>query len=225
METKSLNLFSCELKFSPEIGIFSGYGSVFNVEDGHKDIVMPGAFDDVIKSGNPIKVYVNHGWMRDELPVGQWHDLKSDETGLFGHAKLETRMPRALDAYWATRSGLVEGLSIGYALDKNGFDVREGGGRTIHKFKYLKEISIVENASNKLAKISDIKSSVDLKNEIDELVELKDFEHFLRESGNLSRSNATYFIRSLREKILQSESGDNEDAKQIMNRINKILEK
>lgn len=188
METKHLQFERCGIKFAETEGRFSGYGSVFGVEDDHQDIIMPGAFSDAIKSGNDVHVYVNHGWLRGELPVGKWAALAEDQFGLAGDADLQMKMPSAANAYWAVKGNLVSGLSIGYIVDRAGIEPKSGGGRVIHRIKTLKEISIVTDPSNKAAQITDVKSA--MLDEVAEIKSIRDFESFLRDAGGLSKGAA-----------------------------------
>lgn len=193
METKALPIESCAIKFAGAEGAFSGYGSVFGNVDSHKDIVMPGAFAEVIKSGSPVHVYVNHGWTRGELPVGKWDSLAEDSYGLKGDASLQMQMPSAVNAYWAAKGGLVSGLSIGYLPDPAGTERRADGVRVIHRMKALKEISIVTDPSNRAAQILDVKSA-EILGAIEEIKTIRDLESLLRDAAGLSKSAATALV-------------------------------
>lgn len=197
METKTLSLSDCGIKFAETEGRFSGYGSVFGVKDTHKDIIMPGAYSEVIKSGNPVHVYVNHGWLRGELPVGKWDDLSEDNVGLKGDAGLQMKMPSAVNAYWAVKGGLVNGLSIGYIADPAGVERQQDGTRVIHRMKALKEISIVTDPSNKFAQITDIKS-IELLDAIEEIKSVRDLEGLLRDAAGLSKGAAVALVARAR---------------------------
>lgn len=194
METKILSRSDCDIKFASAEGAFCGYGSVFGVVDSHKDIIMPGAFSEVIKSGGPVHVYVNHGWMRGELPVGKWSGLEEDAVGLKGSAGLEMKMPAALNAYWAVKGDLVSGLSIGYLPDPSGVERRKDGTRVIHRMKALKEISIVTDPSNDFARITDIKSAADMLDAIASIETIRDLESLLRDAAGFSKSAATALV-------------------------------
>jgi HK97 family phage prohead protease len=222
METKTLSINDCDLKFAANEGEFSGYGSVFDVEDSEKDVILKGAFDEVLKSGQEVKLYVNHGWLRGELPVGAWTDLKQDERGLFGNAKIETRMPSGLNAYWGVKSGLVQGLSIGFKV--NDYEKRSEGGRIIKSFSALKEISIVDSPANKHAQITHVKSIDDVKSEIESIKSIKDLESYLRESGNYSKSAAMALIAQCKSLFSGDQNVDElqkvqQKLTQLMNRI------
>lgn len=226
METKTLSLRDCGIKFAASEGSFSGYGSVFSVKDTHGDIVMPGAYADVIKSGTPVHVYVNHGWLRGELPVGKWDNLEEDAVGLKGAAGLQMQMPTAMNAYWAVKSGLVSGLSIGYLPDPAGVERRQDGTRVIHRMKALKEISIVTDPSNRMAQITDIKSA-DILEAIEEVKTIRDLETLLRDAAGLSKSAATALVG--RAKSILVPQGDPAGAaeelalKSIADRLNRIV--
>lgn len=205
METKALSLSACAIKFAAAEGSFTGYGSVFGNVDSHKDIIMPGAFAEVIKSGGPVHVYVNHGWMRGDLPVGQWSGLAEDSYGLKGDAALQMQMPSAVNAYWAIKGGLVSGLSIGYLPDPSGTERRQDGVRVIHRMKALREISVVTDPSNAMAQITGIKSA-DLLDAISEVETVRDLESLLRDAAGLSKSAATALVS--RAKVILSPQGE-----------------
>lgn len=187
MERKTLSLSDCEIKFAQAEGSFSGYGSVFGVVDAKNDIIMPGAYSDVIASGNPVDVYVNHNWLDGQLPVGRWSDLKEDARGLAGHANLIMQMRGGSDAYWAMKSGLVNGLSVAIIPDSKAIERRADGVRVIHRIKALKEISIVTDPANDQARVTDIKHLDDMRDAIDAMETIRDFERFLRDAGGLSK--------------------------------------
>jgi uncharacterized protein len=193
VEIKSLSLSDCAIKFSAAEGRFRGYGSVFGVIDTHKDLIMPGAYAEVIKSGDPVHTYVNHGWMRGELPVGKWEGLAEDQMGLIGDAGLEMKMPNAANAYWAVKGGLVSGLSIGYVADPAGIERRSDGVRVIHRMKRLREISIVTDPSNVYAQVTDVKAA-DLIEAINEIQTIRDLESLLRDAAGLTKGAAVALV-------------------------------
>lgn len=179
MEHKSIDLTVCEIKFAQSEGSFSGYCSVFGNLDSKNDIIMPGAYDDVLKSGDPVAVYVNHGWLRGELPIGSWNELKQDTKGLFGSAELVMQMPSAINAYWAMKSGLVNGLSIGFLPDEKFIEKKSNGTRVIHKIKVLRETSIVTDPANDATRIVSVK----FKDELEQCGTERDIEQLLRDAG------------------------------------------
>lgn len=180
MENKSIPLSDCEIKFATgDKGTFTGYGAVFNNLDFKNDIIMPGAFTDVLKSGDPVDVYINHGWLRGELPVGRWDDLKEDTKGLIGEASLVMQMPSAQDAYWSVKGGLAKGLSIGFLVHPEGYEKKSNGQRIIHRMQTLKEISITTDPANEKTQILNVKFKDDLEKAQTE----RDIEQLLRDAG------------------------------------------
>jgi len=208
MELKNLSLSDCAIKFASAEGRFRGYGSVFGVVDSHKDVIMPGAYAEVIKSGDPVFTYVNHGWMRGELPVGKWEGLAEDAVGLIGESSLEMKMPSAANAFWAVKSNLVSGLSIGYVPDPAGIERRSDGVRVIHRMKRLKEISIVTDPSNAYAQITDVKNA-GLLEAINEIESIRDLECLLRDAAGLTKGAAVALVA--RAKVVLS-AGEPHDA-------------
>lgn len=188
---KTLSLSDAAVKFAAAEGRFTGYGSVFGVVDAHNDLIMPGAYADVLASGNPVDVYVNHNWINGALPVGRWGDLTEDTHGLSGTADVVMKMQGGADAYWAMKSGLVNGLSVAIIPDKKSMEIRGDGVRVIHRIKALKEISIVTDPANDQARVTDIKYQDDWQETIDSLITVRDFETFLRDAGGLSKGLAT----------------------------------
>ncbi len=209
MEHKTLQLNDCDIKFSQNEGNFSGYGNVFNVLDSKNDIVMPGAFSDIIKSGNPVDVYVNHNWLNGALPVGLWSDLKEDSKGLFGDANIVMEMPSGKDAYWAVKKNLIKGLSIAAIPDTKSIEINTKGNRLIYRYKVLKEISIVDSPANEQSTITNIKFNEDIKT----IETIKEFEHYLRDVGNFTRDHAKMLVSQAKVLFGQREAGNEIDAK------------
>lgn len=201
---RDLSISECELKFAQADGAFSGYGSIFGNVDLKGDVIMPGAYAEVLKSGGQVPLYVNHGWMRGDLPVGSWSDLKEDDRGLRGEASLVMQMPSAVNAYWGVKSGLVSGLSVAIIPDSRSVERRNDGARVIHRIKAMKEISIVTDPANESARVMDVKFN----DELDQIETVRDFERFLRDAGGLSKGAAVALVA--RAKVVFSR-GDPDD--------------
>lgn len=213
-----LPLNDCELKFSSGFeGSFTGYGSVFGNVDSKNDIIMPGAYADVIKSGDPVHVYVNHDWLSDQLPVGTWSDLKEDDRGLYGSAGLVMQMTRASDAYHAMKAGLVSGLSVAIMPDQKAVNRRSDGVREIHRVKALKEISIVTDPANPAAQITSLKfaDSTELLEEIEKVGTLREFESFLRDAGGLTKGAAQALTARAKAVFGGRDANENAELKQL----------
>jgi uncharacterized protein len=202
---QTLPFSDCDLKFAKTEGSFSGYASAFGNVDSWNDVIMPGAYAEVLKAGDSVPLYVNHGWLRDALPVGSWSDLNEDERGLFGSADLVMKMPSAVDAYWGMKSGLVTGLSVAIMPDSEYNEYRSDGVRVIHRVKALKEISIVTEPANSAARITDIKTAKD----VEQIKTLREFERFLRDAGGLTKGAAAALVA--RAKLIFSRAEPDED--------------
>lgn len=205
---QTLSLSECDIKFAASEGTFSGYGSVFGNVDSKNDIVVPGAYAEVLKSGEKVPVYVNHGWLRGELPVGTWSGLKEDARGLFGDASLVMQMPSAIDAYWGMKSGLVTGLSIAFLPDGKSTERRSDGVRVIHKMKMLKEISIVNEPANEEARVFSVKAT----EEIGRLETVRDFERLLRDVGSFDQATAKQLIAKAKDIFRKRDADEDAEA-------------
>lgn len=207
---QTLSLNNCDIKFAAAEGAFSGYGSIFGNVDTKNDIIMPGAYAEVLKDGGEVPVYVNHGWLNNALPVGKWRGLKEDDRGLFGEAGLVMQMPSAVDAYWGMKSGLVTGLSVAILPDSKATERRPDGVRVIHRVKALKEISIVTDPANAEARVTDIKTA----DEVDQIETIRDFERFLRDAGGLTKGATEALVARAKIIFGRGEPGQEEiDAK------------
>lgn len=222
MEYKDTPFADCALKFAETIGRFAGYGSVFGNLDTKNDIIMPGAYSEVLKSGDPVKVFVNHGWIRGDLPIGTWSGLAQDEKGLSGEADLVMQMPSAINGYWAVKSGLVSGLSVAILPDPSAVERKADGTRVIHSIKRLKEISIVTDPANDLAQITSVKSLADA---IMQAETIREFEAVMRDAGGLNKS-AAQSLTAKAKALFSLRDADRTDeaqkAAEILARIQKI---
>lgn len=209
MLKKNILLDDVGLKFAKgEAGGFSGYASVFGGVDSYHDTIMPGAYKGVIdriKTGaaRMPKMFVNHkSW---ELPVGKWLSMDEDETGLFMFGELTPGMDESKAVRAAMQHGTIDGLSIGYGLNRDDVEMVEkenGTVRVIKNISELYEISIVTYPADDAARV-DLSS---VKNVLDQVESIKDFEDFLREAGGFSKSLATATASRAKRLFSQSES-------------------
>lgn len=222
IENKSTVFAKCELKFAESAGEFSGYGSVFGNLDSKNDIIMPGAYANVIKKGNAVPVFVNHGWVKGDLPIGLWSNLKEDTKGLFGSANLVMQMPSATNAYWAMKSGLVGGLSVAIIPDHSSVERKSDGSRVIHNIEHLEEISIVTKPANEAATVVSLK----FREELDDIKTVRDFENFLRDAGNYSKGAAQAMTAKAKELFSMRDADEQTEAEKlnalILARITKL---
>ena len=205
---QTLSLSECDIKFAASEGAFSGYGSVFGNVDSYDDVIMAGAYSEVLKKDQAVPVYVNHGWLDGKLPVGSWSGLKEDDRGLFGDASLVMKMPSAIDAYWGIKSGLVSGLSVAIVPDPEYTEYRADGIRIIHKIKMLKEISIVNEPANAEARVFSVKAA----EEIGRIETVRDFERLLRDVGAFNKATAKQLVAKAKDIFRQRDADEDAEA-------------
>ncbi len=112
--------------------IFCGYASIFNVKDIQNDIVLPEALSYI----NDTKMNVPILWQHDvEKPVGRVIEAYTDDIGLFIYATIDENLIYGREAKNALLSGTVNGMSIGYKLDKKS---------TLDVINFLQKIQIFE---------------------------------------------------------------------------------
>ena len=111
--------------------LFCGYASVFNVLDNHNDIILPNAICNIDSIKNiPIL------WQHDvKKPVGKVIDAYIDDIGLFIYADINQELIYGKEAYNSLKGNTVNGLSIGYKINKNYIKNNIG---------YLEDIKIIE---------------------------------------------------------------------------------
>ncbi|MEE1654871.1 HK97 family phage prohead protease [Microvirga sp. CF3062] len=136
-----------ECKFLPESlsgvdtdGVFEGYASLFGEADLGKDVVMPGAFRDSLrKRGTP---HIRLLWQHDPAqPIGRWLSIAEDLRGLRVRGRLNLAVERARDIHALMRDGAVDGLSIGFRVERARAE-RPTGLRRLERLD-LWEISVV----------------------------------------------------------------------------------
>ncbi len=147
------NSYQFEIKSLAETGVISGYASVFNVEDSHCDLITSGAFSNSIinhKKLKNIKLLWQH---QQEYPIGIIENISEDQYGLHIEAKLLLEVDKAREAYALIKAGAINGLSIGFEVEK------------YHHIKNVRiitqinlwEISLVTFPANNLAQINNFK--------------------------------------------------------------------
>ncbi len=142
-----------EVKELDATGIFAGYGSVFNLVDSQRDMVLPGAFLDSIRTqSRGVKLL----WQHDaKEPIGVIEELREDEQGLYVRGRLLMDIARAREAYALLKEGVVSGLSIGYSPVRYRIDA-DSGVRLLAKVD-LWEISLVTFPANDAARVTVVK--------------------------------------------------------------------
>lgn len=138
MKTETAFGFAADIdvKSVSDEGEFTGYASVFNVEDLGRDIVLPGAFTKSLQRRPAGKVKMLRGHDTDE-PIGIWLDLGEDKRGLRAKGKLILDTVKGRETHALMRAGALDGLSIGFRTVKDRFDRAKG-------LRYLEEIDVPE---------------------------------------------------------------------------------
>lgn len=206
-ENKYLD-FQLEIKEVKEDGTFSGYASVFGVEDFGGDIVAAGAFTRTIKDWTAKKVKLPILWQHNpNIPVGFYTLLKEDNVGLYVEGHLDLDIQEGRDAYSRLKKGYVSGLSIGYSSRKSDYD-ETSGVRTLLDVD-LFEISLVTFPMNDEARTQAVKRSE--KQLLPKTV--KEFEKLLREVG-FSKSHSKVIANHGMAELIRREVGSNDKANQ-----------
>lgn len=137
-------------------GFFCGYASVFDVMDHHQEIIAPEAFTQSLKRWNQQKQWPKLLWQHDMTkPIGFWKCLRVDQTGLYVEGQLLLDIQQAREAYTLLKSGVLDGLSIGFRPVQSRRDARVNA-RVIEEVDLL-EISLVTFAANPAAKVTAVK--------------------------------------------------------------------
>ncbi len=137
---QEMKLLAVPLNVVDVDGVFEGYASLFGVADLGKDVVMPGAFRDSLKKRAAHAVRLL--WQHDPgEPIGRWLSIAEDRRGLRVRGRLNLAVERARDIHALMRDGAVDGLSIGFRVERARAE-RPTGLRRLEKLD-LWEISIV----------------------------------------------------------------------------------
>ncbi|MFT8776269.1 MAG: HK97 family phage prohead protease [Gluconacetobacter liquefaciens] len=148
-------------------GTVEGYGAIFGNTDAHGDVISPGAFAASLAErkaqGRALPMHVMHGvFGGDGVPAGVWHDVSEDSRGLHVKGKISgvnTDAGRLL--YERVKDGALGGLSIGYSVPEGGAaKANQPGARRQIKQANLFEVSLVDDPSNALARVTELKSRV-----------------------------------------------------------------
>lgn len=136
-------------------GIFSGYASLFGVEDLSHDIVEKGAFLTSLgrRGTGGVKMLYQHD---PTEPIGRWTEIRETARGLKVTGQLMTNIARGRDVLQMMREGVLDGLSIGFRTVKSRTD-RKSGIRRLMEID-LWEISVVTFPMQPDARVSQVKS-------------------------------------------------------------------
>ena len=196
-----------EIKEVNNSGTFAGYGSVYGVIDQGDDIVAPGCFTESLAEwGQKDRMPALLWQHRSAEPIGVYTAMREDENGLYVEGKLALKTQQGAEAYELLKMKAISGLSIGFMTREDSYD-QKTGIRTIKKGD-LWECSLVTFPMNDDARIAAVKS-------INLITDFKSAEHYLRESGGMSRSESVAFVSRVKS-LMQRDSADDAEAKQLI---------
>ena len=157
--TREVKLLPQALDAVDADGIFEGYASLFGIADLGKDVVMPGAFADSLRKRGASGVRLL--WQHDPSePIGRWLAIEEDRRGLAVRGKLNLAVERAREIHALMREKAVDGLSIGFRVERARAE-RPTGLRRLEKLD-LWEISVVTFPMLPGARVESVKTSPNL---------------------------------------------------------------
>ena len=174
-----------EFKFSGNAGKFEGYSAVFNNLDSGGDVILPGAFQEFVKTRDGKTIILYQHSARDPIGKGE---VAQDSYGLHIRGELALDDPTAQKAYGLMKSGVIDSMSIGYDVLPGG-EAFKNGRRELSRLK-LFECSVVTFGMNDLARVETVKSAMDCTSP-------RELEHLLRDSLTLSNRKAKAAANSL----------------------------
>lgn len=180
------HLPSCEIKEMAvsldaisDAGMFEGYACLFGKEDLGHDIIHPGAFARSLakRQAQGIKLLYQHD---PASPIGRWTAIREDAKGLYVRGQLSLEVQKAREVLAMMKSGILDGLSIGFRTLRSRKD-RKSGIRHLHELD-LWEISVVTFPMQPDARIRQVKTGATLSK--------RELERKLTQDAGLSRSQA-----------------------------------
>jgi HK97 family phage prohead protease len=146
-----------QLKSIGENGEISGYASVFDVVDCHRDTVVKGAFKSTLENFRKRKKIPKLLWQHDaSFPIGLIEDIYEDDYGLFLKSRLLLEVPKAVEIYALLKNKAINGFSIGYRIKDSYFSDNVQYLTDIE----LLEVSIVTFPACELAVVENVKSEI-----------------------------------------------------------------
>tara|TARA_R100000742_G_C4278146_1_gene100663 strand:+ start:1504 stop:2370 length:867 start_codon:yes stop_codon:yes gene_type:complete len=193
-----------------EDGIFSGYASIFGNKDLGNDIVQKGAFLKSLGKKRPkqIKMLFQH---KTDEPIGIYKKIEEDEKGLYVEGQLAMGTQRGREVHELMKMGAIDGLSIGYKMDGDGYEWNNGGDRRKLKEIDLMEISAVTFPMNPKARVRKVKGTE---------ITIREWEEVLRDVGGLSRTESKIAAKAVTKALGQRDV--EEDKPEIINAINNL---
>ena len=195
-------------------GEFSGYGSIFGNKDLGGDIIEKGAFAKSIgrKGAKAVKLLYQH---KSDEPIGVFDEIIEDDRGLKVKGRLAMGTQRGREVHELMKMGALDGLSIGYRVEPKYVDYDEKGKTRRLKSVDLMEISAVTFPMNPKARVTAVKAC-------DRTI--RDWETFLREEGELSRSEAKVCAKALVNTLTKHRDDGQTEISESINVLRSIMD-
>lgn len=210
-------ILNCPTEFKMEEedhdkGVFVGYGSYFGNKDQGNDVVQSGAFAKSISKKGPkgIKMLFNH---KADEPIGVFEEMTEDNKGLKVKGRLALATQKGKEVYELMKMGALDGLSIGYRVDKKGYDYEDNGKKRYLKEVDLMEVSAVTFPMNTRARVQMVKG-----------LSIRDWERELRDVFDLSQREAKITAQAV-VKALNQRDVEEESPKELLQAINTLTKK
>ena len=161
---------------------FSGYAVRWASINTHGEQFLKGAFADVINAVNAgskkLHMYYNHSYLdffnSQKIRIGKWVNIVEDDTGLLVEGELTPNLSLSNDIAAMLAHGTVDGLSIAF-YEPNPMDYENQGDKTVIKRVDLYEISVVDEPSDRSARITE--------QDVEEIETVDDAKNMLRSIG------------------------------------------
>ena len=195
-------------------GMFEGYASIFGNKDLGNDVIEKGAFMRSLrrKGAKKIKMLYQHD---TKEPIGVFDKVMEDQNGLYVKGRLAMGTQKGKEVYELMKMGAIDGLSVGYRVDSKGQSYDDKRKYRVLKEVDLMEISAVTFPMNPRARIQAVKSDMTV----------REWEHKLREVGNLSHSESKVAASAVHKALSQREVDKDADLLGIINATTQILTK
>ena len=195
-------------------GMFEGYASIFGNKDLGNDVIEKGAFMRSLrrKGAKKIKMLYQHD---TKEPIGVFDKVTEDQNGLYVKGRLAMGTQKGKEVYELMKMGAIDGLSVGYRVDSKGQSYDDKRKYRVLKEVDLMEISAVTFPMNPRARIQAVKSDMTV----------REWEHKLREVGNLSHSESKVAASAVHKALSQREVDKDADLLGIINATTQILTK
>lgn len=154
--------FPLEIRSLTNSGEFSGYGSVFDIIDGHGTALTQGAFTRSLNDWKQKKRLPPMLWQhKQDEPIGVYTSMREDSKGLLVEGQLLVNDdPLAKRAYAHLKAGSINGLSIGFRSISKAETYDDATGAVLLNDVDLIEISLVTFPSNQSATVTNVRNQL-----------------------------------------------------------------